>query len=288
MTTGRLVMGGAIVLAVGIFLVLHWGGSPPFSPSRGNGSVEIEKNIENAKNIQVTSVPSSAPIKNRPDPATPQATEETSRKLRDELAAAFGVTDHGLLSEAEKAKVVERVNRELIGSLKYLEITDPNTNQENTWRATINVVKYQECLALLSHDEYLTVDATTIPQKHAEGYDPVTLLNAAELNGQRVAIVLPVSVKPGSELDAMGQLANDAAAQRTAMIVMTFNAQPTEVRADRIRDMLDARTQLQEASRRQQRGEITSNELANIMRELNPRLPPNGVTIDPNSNLLRN
>jgi hypothetical protein len=204
---------------------------------------------------------------------------------RSDLAAQFGITDYGLLNEEEKAKVVQRINRELAGVLKIL--SDPNTDEEATCTATISMLKYQEGLALLQNNFYLTTDPAALPRNQVADYDPITLFSAANLDAKRVAVVLPVRIKPGSELDAMRQFAKSVAEQRVSKIIMEFNSQPPEIRAQKVRDMMEAKSQIEAWHTKHDRGEITGGELMQHMQELNPRLPPRGITVDVKSNLLR-
>ncbi|MEI7879057.1 MAG: hypothetical protein WCI96_14215 [Planctomycetota bacterium] len=223
-----------------------------------------------------------------PQPGINPKLKVTGPYARHEMAAAFGVKDYGLLGELEKAIVVDRVNRELAGVMKSLEAIDANADSEGAWTAMIAVMKYQEALALMQRDEYLTIDATSVPREAVSGYDPMVMLNAASLAGRRVAVVVPIRVTPGGDIDAMSRLAGDASAQRLNMIVATFNTQPAEARAERIRDMLDAQSLMAEATKLQGSGKITSTEFARRMSDLNPRLPPRGVTIEQGSNTLKN
>jgi hypothetical protein len=216
----------------------------------------------------------------------PDATANVIKDLtRSDLAAQFGITDYGLLNEEEKAKVLHRINRELAGVLKVL--SDPNTDEEATCTATISMLKYQEGLALLQENSYLTTDPVALLRNQVGDYDPITLFSAANLDGKRVAVVLPVRIKPGSELEAMREFAKSVAEQRVSKIIMEFNSQPPEVRAQKVRDMMEAKSQLEAWHTKRARGEITGGELMQHMQELNPRLPPRGITVDVNSNLLR-
>ncbi len=281
-TKGILVALGVILSAVLVLLIRGWGSTALPGAGGVNGDPARDRSAATAapERIQQQNavMDPQKPMREAPVPeGRPRASGENERAR---LAAELGLVDYGVLNSIEKQAVAARLKKEFEGAFKDISALDESKDSEKMHRLLVDILKYQEAMKMMESDGYLTTDPVAIPKTMPTDMNPMILFNAATVDSRPVGVLFPIRVTPGSELELAVRMRQDAADVRIDLVILTFNAQPLDVRTQRIGEMVRAQDAINAAVSARSRGEISEHVMGLRTASFLNMQPPNGTVID--------
>ena len=225
------------------------------------------------------------------DAAWPAPSESESFD-RAQTAAAWGVTDLGLLDTQGKAAAVATLTREDAGRIQEAGELDFVADPAHGWLLITNQLKCEIVLRMLDEGRYLTVPPGTMPKVVPPGADPMILLTGVRTGaGETRGVIFPVEIVPGSPFAwaRANQIAARDAMRDASTIgaISEFNALTLVERTRRVDEMAAAQDAIDYLMRAQARGEITHQQFFERAVPLAGRQPPSGTALDRTQKLLR-
>lgn len=269
-------------LALMVYMAIAAGGQSGEDcrdPASASHNMQIDVGVAHDAAVDSTTTRAGDLVAGKRPETTAVNSSNVGREALVRLGSSLGLEVYAPLSQEEKARIVERLGKELAGAFSYVDSID-KSDAAAAARAMVAVLKIRQAIEMMERDEYITIDATALPRTSVPGIDPMILPAAARLGARRVGILIPIKVASGGDIDAATQVAEGIARDRIAAIVASFNSLPRETRMTRIKDMEAAQAENNAVNQASIRGEISVDELARRMEELRPRLVPKGTWID--------